>query len=87
VEVAPEHAEAVRQRPGVGVEKGLLLDWIALRAAGVTPRHPKVAALVEADFAHTETAIRDLAVVPAGVAVYPVVGKRLVQLAITGSRR
>ena len=39
VQVAAEHAEAVGERAGIGVEERLLLDRIALHAADVAPRH------------------------------------------------
>ena len=45
VQIAAEHAEAVRERAGVRVEERLLLDRIALHAADVSPRHAQACRL------------------------------------------
>ncbi len=82
MQIAAQHAEAVRERPGVGVKERLLLDRIALHATDVAPGHHEASAPVEAHFAHTGRAVRNLAVMPAGVAVHPAVVALIVELAV-----
>jgi hypothetical protein len=53
VQVAPEHADAVREGAWIGMEERLLLDRIALHAADVSERHAQPTAIVESHFAHT----------------------------------
>ena len=83
MQVAAEHPEAVRQRARVRVEKRLLLDGVALHAADVTPRHHQTSALVEADLADADRAVRQRTAVAARVAAQAAVGESLVQLALT----
>jgi len=85
VEIAPEHPEAVRQRARVHVKKRLLLDRIALHTAGVSPRDPEPAIAVEAHLADAYRAVRDSAVVAAGVAMHPLVVFTRVEIAFAGA--
>jgi hypothetical protein len=59
VQIAAEHTKAVGERTGVDVKEWLLLDWIALHAADVPPRHVQGSTFVEPNLAHTDRAIRD----------------------------
>src|SRR5688572_12897638 len=68
MEIATEHAEAVRQRARVGVKERLLLDRIALYATDVTPRHEEAAAAVESHLAHAHRTVGNGALVAAGMA-------------------
>jgi hypothetical protein len=67
VQITPEHAKAVRQRARMGVKERLLFDRVALHAGNVSPGHAQVAAVVEADLAHTGRADGNGALVPARV--------------------
>ena len=87
MQIAAEHAEAVRQRARMHVKERLLLDRIALHAAGISPRHHQPSALVEAHLADAERARGNLAVVAARVAVHPVVVEMVIQLAFARARR
>jgi hypothetical protein len=51
MQVATEHSKAVGQGAGVGVEKRLLFDRVALHAANIAPGNIEFPALVEAHFA------------------------------------
>lgn len=51
VQIAAEHAEAVGEGAGIGVEERLLLNGIALHASGVSPGDVERTAAIEADFA------------------------------------
>jgi hypothetical protein len=73
VQVAAQHAEAVGQRAGIGVEKRLLLDGIALRSGDVSPGNVELAAAVEADFADAGLAFGNGAAVSAGEAAQAIV--------------
>ena len=73
MQVAAEHAEAVGERAGMGVEEGLFLDGIALHAGGVSPWNEEGAGAIEADFADSGLAVRDGAAVSAGEAADAVV--------------
>ena len=66
VQIAPEHAEAVGERSGIGMEERLLLDGIALHARGVSPGNVELAAAIEADFADSGLAFGNGAAVSAG---------------------
>ena len=66
MEVAAQHAEAVGERAGMGVEERLLFDGIALHSGGVSPGDVECAAAVEADFADAGLAFGDGAAVAAG---------------------
>ena len=81
MQIAAQHAEAVRERSGVGVEERLFLDRIALHATDVAPGHHQASAPVEPHFAHAGRAVRNLAVMPAGVAVHPAVVAFIVEIA------
>src|SRR3954467_8248582 len=67
MQIAAKHAETERQRAGARVKEGLLLDRIALDATHVTPRHPQMAAAIDADFADADGALWNRAFVPARV--------------------
>ena len=85
VEIAAEHAEAVRERARMGVEERLLLDRIALDAADVAPRHLQGSTFVESNFADAGRALRYRALMATRVAAQTVpcelfdqLGRRLV---------
>ena len=69
MEIAAEHAEAVGERAGVGMEERFLLDGIALRAPDIAPRHQQPASLVVADLADANSAVGQRAAMPAGDAL------------------
>ena len=73
MEIAAEHAEAVGERAGIGVEERLLLDGIALHSGGVSPGDVELAAAIEADLADSGLAFGDRAAVAAGEAADAVV--------------
>ena len=73
MQVASEHAEAVGQRSGMGVEEWLFLDGIALHSGGVSPGGVEGAGAIEADLANAGLAIGDRAAVSAGEAADAVV--------------
>ena len=87
VQIAAEHAEAVRERAGVGVEERLLLDRIALHAADVAPRHAQRSALVEAHLADADRAVGQRTAMAAGEAAQPAVRQDVVQLALARPAR
>jgi hypothetical protein len=66
MEVAAEHAEAVGESAGIGVEERLLLDGIALHAGRVSPGNVELAAAIEADFADSGLTVGDWTTVAAG---------------------
>ena len=80
VEVAAEHAEAVGERAGPGMEERLLLDRIALHAANVAVRHAEPPAVVEADLADADGTVWQRAAVSARGAAQPSVGERFDEL-------
>ena len=80
VEIAAEHAEAVGECAGIGVEERLLLDGVALHAADVSPGHVEGAVCVEADFADAGLAFGDRAAVAAGEAAHTVPIELFVQV-------
>jgi len=79
VQIAAQHAEAVGECSGMGVEKWLFLDGIALGAGGVSPGYVERAAAVVADFADAGLAFGDGAAMSAGETAHVVVGELLVQ--------
>lgn len=81
MQVATQHAEAIRQRSGMNVEEGLLLNWVALHSANVAPRNIQLSALVEADFANPCLTLRDGTTMSAGKTAQPVALDRFVQFA------
>lgn len=68
VQIASQHAEAVRQRAGISMEERFLFDGIALDAADVSPRHVQLSTLVEADFADASLSLGNWTAMPAGEA-------------------
>ena len=87
VQVAAEHAEAVGEAARPGVEERLLLDGIALHAGDVSPRDLQDAVVVVTNLADADRAGRDPAVVTAGMALDPAVGRAVVDLAFTSAHR
>src|SRR5262249_21356501 len=81
MQVAAEHAEAVRQRTRMSVEKRLLLYRIALHAADVAPGDEQRAAAIEADLAHPSRAVGQRTAVAARDATQPAVRHLMVELA------
>ena len=82
MEIAAQHAEAVGQRAGIGVEERFLFDGIALHAGGVSPGNIQCAAAVEADFADAGLTIGDGAAVAAREAANAVAAEMLVKFGI-----
>ena len=66
VQIAAEHAKAVGERTGIGVEEGFLLDRIALHASGISPRNIELAGAIKAHLAHTSLAFGNRATMTAG---------------------
>ena len=66
MKVTSEHAEAIGQSAGVGVEKGLLLDRIALHSGRVSPRNKEFATAIETDFADSWLSLRNGTAMAAG---------------------
>ena len=81
MQVASQHAETVGERSGIGVKKRLLLHWIALHAADVSPGYIQLAAAIEANFADTELAFGNRAAMATGVAAHPVAIEFFVEIA------
>jgi hypothetical protein len=75
MQIAAEHAEAVGESAGVGVEEGLLLDGIALHAGGVSPGDVEFAAAIEANFADSGLTVGDWTTVAAGEAADAVIAE------------
>src|SRR5690349_12272099 len=83
VQITAEHSKAVRQRTGVHMKERFLFDRVALNAADVTPRHAQTSALVEPNFADTQRAVWDRALMTAGMTPQTATRQRLDKL---GSR-
>src|SRR5579872_5308229 len=83
MQVTTQHAEAVGERPGISVEKRLLLDWIALHATDVTPRDIERPTAVIANLAHSGLAVGNRTAVAAGKAAHPVAIELLIQLVVS----
>ena len=73
--------------PGQAWIEGLLLDRIALQAGDVAPRHVEAPVAVEADVADAGRAVRDGAVVAAGVAADAPAVTTLVERSLSGTCR
>ena len=71
VKVAAQHAEAIGESAGIGVEKWFLLDRVTLGAGGVSPWNVEGAAAVVADFADAGLAFGDGTAVATGVTADP----------------
>src|SRR5256885_12890498 len=80
MKVAAEHAEAVGERAGNGMEERLFLDRVALHAADVSPGNIEFAPAVVADLADAGLAIGDRAGMSTGIAAQPIAVERLDQL-------
>ena len=87
MQIATEHAEAVGQRAGIGVEERLFLDRVALHAADVPPRHQQPAVVVEADLADADGAVGKRTAVAARRAAEAAVGQCVVEFALAGFPR
>jgi hypothetical protein len=68
MEIAAQHAEAVGESAGMGVEEGLFFNGIALHSGGVSPGNVELSATVEADFTDAGLAFGNGAAVAAGEA-------------------
>lgn len=77
VEIASHHTEAVSESAGVRVKERLLLDGIALRAGGVSPRNVELASAIEADFADAGLPFGDRTTMSAGETADAVVAESL----------
>src|SRR5438105_4516799 len=82
VEVAPQHPEGERVRPGEGMEKRLLLGGIALQRGNVSSGRVQGAVLIEAHLADTAPAGFDETAMPAGEAANRSVRQPFDQLAL-----
>ena len=87
MEVAPEHAEAVREPARIGVEERLLFDRVALDPTDVAPGHVELPTAIEADLPHAERAIREGALEPAGVTADPPLVQSFPEVAFAGVGR
>jgi hypothetical protein len=76
VQIAAEHAEAVRQRSWMRVEERFLLDRITLHTGDVSPRHAQASAFVEPYLADAQCALRNRAAVSACIAAEPRLARR-----------
>jgi hypothetical protein len=83
VQVASQHAEAVRESARIRVEEGLLLDGIALDSSNVAPRNIELSALVVADFADSHLSFCDRTTMATGKAADAVTLNGLVKIAFT----
>src|SRR5215813_12987677 len=83
MEIAAEHAEAVRQRPRMHMKKWLLLDRVALHAADVAPGYVQLPIAVEAYLAHADRTVGERATMSARVTAEPAVRQSFVQIAFT----
>src|SRR6266498_6124999 len=83
MQIAPQHAKAVGQGPGVRMKKRLLLDGIALHPTNIAPRNIQLATLVVADFADSRLAFCNGTAMSAGEAANAISLDLLVQLAFT----
>jgi len=82
VQVASQHAEAVGERSGIGMEKRFLLDGVTLNASDVSPGHVEFAAAIEAHLADADLSIRDGTAVAAGETAYAIALDGLVEFAL-----
>ena len=80
VEIAAEHAEAVGECSGIGVEEGLLLDGVALHAADVSPGDIEGAVAIETNFADARLTFGDRAAVSASETAHTVPIELFVQV-------
>jgi len=81
MQVASQHAEAVRQRARISMEKRLLLNRIALHSAHVAPGNVELSTEVVAHFAYTRLPLGNRTAVPAGKAPHSIAINFLVQIA------
>ena len=84
MQVAAEHAEAVREGTGIGVKEGFLFDRVTLHAANVPLRDIQAATLIEPHLADPQRALRDRTTVSTGIATDALAIERFVQLTLTG---
>ena len=82
VQIAAQHAEAVGERAGMGVEERFLFDRVALGSGGVSPGYIERAAAVVADFADSGLAFGDGTTMSAGEAAHAIVFELLVERGI-----
>ena len=64
------------------MEKRLLLHWIALHSADISPGHVQLSAVIESHLAHTWLAFRNRTAVSAGKAAHPIAINWLVEMKI-----
>ena len=83
MKVAAKHSEAVGQRPGIGMEKRLLLDGVALNAADISPRDIQSSAAIVTHLANSRLTVRDGTAVAAGVTAHAIAVELFVKLALT----
>src|SRR6266403_3623138 len=82
MKIAPEHAEAVGERPGISMKERLLLDGIALHSSNVSPGNVELPAAVVADLTDSRLSLGNWATMPASEAADTVPFDFLVQLAL-----
>ena len=79
MKIAAQHAEAVSESAGMGVEEWLLLDGITLGSGNVSPGNVERAAAVVAHFADAGLAVGDGTAVAARETANPAMVELLVQ--------
>jgi hypothetical protein len=79
VQVASQHAKAIRQRARISVKERLLLNGIALHAAHISPGHVESATLVVAHLADTGLAIGNRTAMATGVTTHAIAVELLVE--------
>src|SRR5208283_4248281 len=72
MKIAALHAEAVSESTTIRVEERLLLNWVTLYPANITPGSVERSAAVEADFANPGLPVGDGAAMSAAIAANPV---------------
>ena len=82
VKIAAEHAEAVRESAGIGVEERFLFNRVALGSGGVSPGDVEGSSAVVADFTDTGLAFGDGTAMSTGEAAYAVVVEFFVESGI-----
>jgi hypothetical protein len=71
MQITAQHPKAIGQGSGVGMEKWLLLDRIALHAAHVAPGNVKFPSAVVANLANSGLTLRNGTTMSAGKAPNP----------------
>jgi hypothetical protein len=79
MQIATEHANAVGQGAGIGMEKWFLLDGIALHPRRISPGNVELAAAIKTNLAHPGLSLRNGAAVTTGEAANAIMAELLVE--------